>query len=63
MREQLEQRLLQLKAEYEAGQKVLADLEAREASMRETLKRISEAIEVLKRQLAVPDLPPPERLK
>jgi prefoldin subunit 5 len=40
MREQLEQRLKQLKDEFEAGQKMLAELEAKQASMRETLSRI-----------------------
>ena len=40
MKEQLEQRLEALKAEYEAGQKMLADLEARQATLRETLLRI-----------------------
>ncbi len=52
MRTQLEQRLLQLKAEYEAGKKALADLEAREASIRETMLRISGAIQVLEEELA-----------
>ncbi|EGJ30601.1 MULTISPECIES: hypothetical protein [Moorena] len=40
MKEQLEQRLTQLKAEFESGQKVLADLEAKQANVRETLLRI-----------------------
>ncbi len=52
MRTQLEQRLQQLKAEYEAGKKALADLEAREASIRETMLRISGAIQVLEEELA-----------
>jgi len=52
MREQLEQRLKQLKAEFEAGQKMLAELEAKQASVRETLLRISGAIQVLEEELA-----------
>jgi hypothetical protein len=52
MREQLEQRLNQLKAEFEAGQKMLAELEAKQASVRETLLRISGAIQVLEEELA-----------
>ncbi len=52
MREQLEQRLKQLKAEYEAGQKALADLQSKEANLRATMLRISGAIEVLEEELA-----------
>jgi predicted nuclease with TOPRIM domain len=52
MKEQLEQRLESLKAEFEAGQKMLADLEAQEASLRQTLLRISGAIQVLGEELA-----------
>jgi predicted nuclease with TOPRIM domain len=52
MRERLEQRLASLKTEFEAGQKMLADLEAKQASVRETLLRISGAIQVLEETLA-----------
>ncbi len=52
MRTQLEARLQQLKAEYEAGKKALADLEAKEANLRETMLRISGAIQVLEEELA-----------
>ena len=52
MREQLDQRLKQLKAEFEAGQKMLADLEAKQANVRETMLRISGAIQVLEELLA-----------
>ena len=52
MKEQLRQRLNQLKAEFEAGQKMLADLEAQQADLRETLLRISGAIQVLEEELA-----------
>ncbi|WP_198954369.1 MULTISPECIES: hypothetical protein [Moorena] len=47
MKEQLEKRLNQLKAEFASGQKVLADLEAKQANVRETLLRIQGAIQVL----------------
>lgn len=47
MKEQLKQRLQSLKAEFEAGQKMLADLEAKQANLRDTLLRISGAIQVL----------------
>ncbi len=52
MSAQLEQHLKQLKAEYEAGQKMLAELEAKEASIRGTMLRISGAIQVLEEELA-----------
>jgi len=52
MQEQLEQRLKQLKAELAVGQKELTELEAKQASLRETLLRISEAIKVLENELA-----------
>lgn len=47
MNEQLQQRLQSLKTEYEAGQKMLVDLEAKQANLRNTLLRISGAIQVL----------------
>ncbi len=52
MREQLEKRLEQLKAEFEAGQKMLAELEAKQANIRETMLRMSGAIQVLEEELA-----------
>jgi uncharacterized coiled-coil protein SlyX len=52
MKEQIEQRLLELKNEFTVGQKTLADLEARAANLRETLLRISGAIQVLQEELA-----------
>jgi predicted nuclease with TOPRIM domain len=51
MKEQLLQRLQQLRAEFEAGQRVLAELEAKQANVRETLLRISGAIQVLQEEL------------
>lgn len=52
MKQQLEQRLKELKAEFESGQKMLTDLEAKQANMRNTLLRISGAIQVLEEELA-----------
>ncbi len=52
MREKLEKRLQQLKAEFASGQKVLADLEAKQANIRETLLRIQGAIQVLEEELS-----------
>ncbi|MEA5521394.1 hypothetical protein [Limnoraphis robusta] len=55
MKQQLEQRLQQLKAEFASGQKVLVDLEAKQANVRETLLRIQGAIQVLEEELAKVD--------
>ena len=63
MREQLEQRLRELKAEFESGQKMLADLEAKAANLRETLLRISGAIQVLEEELAGASPPAPDDLE
>jgi len=52
MRTQLEQRLQQLKSEFELGQKKLAEVEAQAANLRNTLLRISGAIQVLEEELA-----------
>lgn len=52
MRTQLETRLQALKAEFDAGQKMLGDLESRQAQLRETMLRISGAIQVLEELLA-----------
>ena len=61
MREQLEQRLHDLKSEYESGQKMLADLEAKQADLRQTLLRISGAIQVLEEILtSLEDLNAPD---
>lgn len=47
MQDKLQHRLDTLKTEYEAGQKMLADLETQQANLRDTLLRISGAIQVL----------------
>lgn len=52
MREQLQRRLQELKSEFDSGQKALAELEARQGNLRETLLRISGAIQVLEEELA-----------
>jgi predicted nuclease with TOPRIM domain len=53
LRQRLEQRLKALQAEFETGQKVLADLEVQQASVRDTLLRLAGAISVLKEELDV----------
>lgn len=52
MKEQIEQRLGQLKTELENGQKMLTDLETKQTNLRSTLLRISGAIQVLEEMLA-----------
>ena len=58
MKEQIEQRLKELKGEFESGQKMLADLDAQQANLRNTLFRISGAIQVLEELLATSEVAP-----
>ena len=51
MREQIEKRLAVLQTEMEAGQKMMAEVEAKQAHLRSTLLRISGAIQVLQELL------------
>ena len=60
MKAQLEQRLNELKQEFEAGQKMLADLQTKQADLQQTLLRISGAIQVLTEELAKADSPSAE---
>ncbi len=59
MKQQLAHRLGELKTEFAAGQKMLAELEAKQASLRETLLRISGAIQVIEELLSA-EAPPAE---
>ncbi len=56
MREQLETRLQELKAEFESGQKMLAELDQKRANLEKTLLRISGAIQVLEEELKKAEL-------
>ncbi len=51
MKQQLGQRLKELNAEFEAGQKALADMEFKQTNLRNTLLRISGAMQVLQEEL------------
>jgi chromosome segregation ATPase len=51
MREQIEKRLATLRTEMEAGEKMMAELEAKQAHLQSTLLRISGAIQVLQELL------------
>ncbi|HTL90174.1 MAG TPA: hypothetical protein VL134_12300 [Leptolyngbya sp.] len=57
MKKQLQQRLQTLQTEFETGQKMLAELEAKQANLRETLLRMSGAIQVLQECLQTADSP------
>ena len=57
MREQIEQRLNELKDEFTSGQKMLADYEAKQAELQQTLLRISGAIQVLEEMLVTEGTP------
>lgn len=48
MKDQIPDRLKTLEAEYDAGQKMLAELDARRSTLTTTLLRIEGAIQVLK---------------
>jgi uncharacterized coiled-coil protein SlyX len=52
MRQQLEERLAQLKSELQSGERMLAELNAKQASLQQTLLRISGAIQVLEELLS-----------
>ncbi|APR87711.1 hypothetical protein A7982_13060 [Minicystis rosea] len=52
MKATLEQRLANLQSEYESGQKMLAELDQKRASLTQTLLRIEGAMTVLKEVLS-----------
>ena len=60
MKKQLQKRLKELKAEFESGQKMLAEREAEQAGLRETMLRIAGAIQVVEEELAKADSHLPE---
>ena len=51
MQEQVQQRLAELRSEFEAGQRMLADLDVRRAELQQTLLRIGGAVQVLEELL------------
>jgi hypothetical protein len=51
MRKQIEERLAELRQEYDAGRRMLADLEARQVELQQTLLRIGGAVQVLEELL------------
>lgn len=51
MKDQLEKRLEELKAEFDQGQKMLVEVESRRENLRQSMLRISGAIQVLEELL------------
>jgi hypothetical protein len=62
VRDQIEKRLSELKIEFEEGQKTLYDLDSRRENLRQTLLRISGAVQILEELLKEEDVAeqPPE---
>ncbi|WP_327396853.1 hypothetical protein [Streptomyces phaeochromogenes] len=52
MRAEIEKRVSELETEYRDGQRMLADLEAKQADLQQTVLRISGALQVLNELLA-----------
>ena len=63
MKQQLEQRLKELRAEYAAGQKALGELENKPASLRKTLHRTNSAIQALEEELSNENIIEENRIK
>lgn len=51
MKKQLEKRLTELKSEFESGQKMMTELESKQSNLRDTLLRISGAIQILEEEI------------
>lgn len=62
MKNQLEQRLEQLRAELANGERVLMQLDQQRVRTTMTIERIRGAIQVLEELLAVDEQPPPDEL-
>ncbi len=58
MRDQLEKRLSELKKEFEEGQRMLSEVETKRENLRQSLLRISGAIQVLEEELTKEAQPP-----
>jgi len=63
LREQLEKRIKGLQAEFESGQRMLSEMDAKQAKLRESMLRISGAIQVLQEELNKATKPVPDNEK
>ena len=63
MKETIAPRISELKGEFEAGQKLLVELESRQKGLREQLLRISGAIQVLEEMMAETGTDPGSNIK
>jgi len=63
LREQLEKRIKELQAEYETARRMLSDMVAQQTKHKETMLRISGAIQVLQEELAKTLQPAPDNGK
>ncbi len=63
MREQLEKRIQELQVEYETAQKMLAEMVTQQTQHKETMLRISGAIQVLREELTKSAQPKPDNGK
>ncbi|GAA2628117.1 hypothetical protein [Streptomyces vastus] len=57
MRAEMEKRVSELETEYREGQRMLAELEAKQADLQQTVLRISGALQVLNELLAAENAP------
>lgn len=60
MKEKLEKRLIELKSEFDSGQKMLTELEKKRSDLEATMLRISGAIQVIEELLKLDDETMPE---
>lgn len=63
MKQQLEQRLEELKAEHAVGQKALAEQENKQTALRKSLIRINGATQVLEEELSKESIKEENRIK
>ena len=63
MKQKLERRLDDLKSEFESGQTMLAELEAKQSDLHKTLLRISGAMQVIGELLSEESQPEPDQVE
>jgi hypothetical protein len=63
LNQQLEQRLIELRAEYASGQKALAELENKQTILQNTLLRIKSTIQIIEEELTKENIKEKKRIK